>query len=227
LAQILKYGALPVSLEVAEVTSVSATLGTDQLRAGLIAGGIGLLLCALYLILYYRAVGVVAVLSLFFAGVLVYALIVVLGKTIGFTLTLAGVAGIIISIGVTVDSFIVYFERIRDEIREGRTVRQAADYGWVRARRTLLAADFVTLLAAIVLYVLSVGNVRGFAVGLGLATLVDIWMAFLFTRPAVSVLARNKWFQRGGGLTGIQVKNKLNAPANAVPSPKQVATSNV
>jgi preprotein translocase subunit SecD len=227
LAQILKYGALPVSLEVAEVTSVSATLGTDQLRAGLIAGGIGLLLCALYLILYYRAVGVVAVLSLFFAGVLVYALIVVLGKTIGFTLTLAGVAGIIISIGVTVDSFIVYFERIRDEIREGRTVRQAADYGWVRARRTLLAADFVTLLAAIVLYVLSVGNVRGFAVGLGLATLVDIWMAFLFTRPAVSVLARNKWFQRGGGLTGIQVKNKLNAPASAVPLPKQVSTSNV
>jgi preprotein translocase subunit SecD len=153
--------------------------------------------------------------------------VVVLGKTIGFTLTLAGVAGIIISIGVTVDSFIVYFERIRDEIREGRTVRQAADYGWVRARRTLLAADFVTLLAAVVLYVLSVGNVRGFALGLGLATLVDIWMAFLFTRPAVAILARNKWFQRGGGFTGLQVKNKLSGAASSSRSPKQGATASV
>ena len=227
LAQILKYGALPVSLEIAEVTSVSATLGTDQLRSGLIAGAIGLLLVAIYLIVYYRAVGVVAVLSLIFAGLLVYALVVVLGKTIGFTLTLAGVAGIIISIGVTVDSFIVYFERIRDEIREGRTVRQAADYGWVRARRTLLAADFVTLLAAVVLYILSVGNVRGFALGLGLATLVDIWMAFLFTRPAVAILARNKWFQRGGGFTGLQVRNKLSGAASSSVSPKQGATASV
>lgn len=218
LAQILKYGALPVSLEIAEVTSVSATLGIDQLRSGLIAAGIGLFLCALYLILYYRAVGLIAVLSLVFAGILIYSLVVVLGKTIGFTLTLAGIAGVIISIGVTVDSFIVYFERIRDEIREGRTVRQAADYGWVRARRTLLAADFVTLLAAVVLYVLSVGNVRGFAFALGLATLADLWMAFLFTRPVVALIAKNKWFQAGGGFTGLKVRNKAPGIAASAPA---------
>ena len=211
LAQILKFGALPISLEIAEVTSVSATLGLDQLRSGLIAGAIGLALVGLYLILYYRAVGIVAILSLVFAGALVYATVVVLGKTIGFTLTLAGVAGIIVAIGITVDSFVVYFERIRDELREGRTVRQAADYGWVRARRTLLAADFVSLLASVVLYVLSVGNVRGFAFALGLTTLIDLWMAFLFTRPAVALLARNKWFQKSGRLTGLRVKKQVEA----------------
>lgn len=209
LSQILKYGALPVSLEIAEVTSISATLGFDQLRSGLIAGAIGLALVGLYLFFYYRAVGVVAILSIIVAGLLVYGTVVVLGKTIGFTLTLAGVAGIIVAIGITVDSFVVYFERIRDEMREGRTVRQAADYGWVRARRTLLAADFVSLLAAVILYVLSVGNVRGFAFALGLTTLIDLWMAFLFTRPAVALLARSKWFQKGGRLTGIRVRPQV------------------
>lgn len=208
LSQILKYGALPVSLEIAEVTSISATLGFDQLRSGLIAGAVGLGLVGLYLFIYYRAVGVVAILSILFAGLLVYGTVVVLGKTIGFTLTLAGVAGIIVAIGITVDSFVIYFERIRDEMREGRTMRQAADYGWVRARRTLLAADFVSLLGAVVLYVLSVGNVRGFAFALGLTTLIDLWMAFLFTRPTVALLARSKWFQQGGRLTGLKVRNQ-------------------
>lgn len=209
LSQILKYGALPVSLEIAEVTSISATLGFDQLRSGLIAGAIGLVLVGLYLFGYYRAVGLIAIFSILLAGLLVYGTIVVLGKTIGFTLTLAGVAGIIVAIGITVDSFVVYFERIRDEMRDGRTVRQAADYGWVRARRTLLAADFVSLLAAVVLYVLSVGNVRGFAFALGLTTLIDLWMAFLFTRPVVALLARSKWFQKGGRFTGIRVRTQV------------------
>ncbi len=134
---------------------------------------------------YYRALGVVAVLSLLIAGVILYLTLIVMSKTIGFTLTLAGVAGAIVAIGITADSFIVYFERIRDEIREGRSLRQACDTGWVRARRTLLAADFVSLLAAVVLYVLSVGSVRGFAFVLGLTTLIDVIVAFWFTHPLV------------------------------------------
>ncbi|MFY9330254.1 MAG: protein translocase subunit SecD [Candidatus Nanopelagicales bacterium] len=203
LANVLNYGALPVTLEVAEITSVSPTLGSDQLRGGIIAGLIGLAIIIVYLMGYYRALGVVAVLSLLLAGVLTYAAFVALGNTIGFTLTLAGIAGAIVAIGITADSFIVYFERIRDEIRNGRSLRQAAESGWVRARRTILAADFVTLLAAIVLYVVSVGNVRGFAFALGLTTIVDVLIAFLFTRPMVAVFARSRWMQRGSWLTGL------------------------
>ena len=203
LANVLNYGALPVTLEVAEITSVSPTLGSDQLRGGIIAGLIGLVIITIYLLGYYRALGIVAVLSLFLAGGITYAAFVALGNTIGFTLTLAGIAGAIVAIGITADSFIVYFERIRDEIRSGRSLRQAAESGWVRARRTIIAADFVTLLAAIVLYVVSVGNVRGFAFALGLTTLVDVLIAFMFTRPLVTVFARSSWMQRGGWLTGL------------------------
>jgi len=206
LANVLKFGALPITLDVQSVDSVSPTLGSDQLRAGILAGILGLLLVVIYLLVYYRALGVVAVLSLLVAAALTYFLFVVLGRTIGFTLSLAGVAGAIIAIGITADSFVVYFERIRDEIREGRTLRQACDAGWIRSRRTILAADFVSLLAAVVLYVVSVGNVRGFAFTLGLTTVIDVFVAFLFTRPLVSLLARNPWFSQGGPWTGLDPK---------------------
>lgn len=203
LANVLKYGALPVTLEVVDVTSVSATVGGDQLRAGIIAALIGLGLVSLYLLLYYRLLGLVAVLSLAVAGLILYLAVVIFSKTIGLTLTLAGVAGAIVAVGITADSFIVYFERMRDELRDGRTLRQACDSGWIRARRTLLAADFVTLLAAVVLYFLSVGSVRGFAFILGLTTVIDLVMAFWFTHPIVVLLGRTKLMQSGSKLTGL------------------------
>jgi preprotein translocase subunit SecD len=182
---------------------VSATVGGDQLRAGIIAGLLGLALVMLYLLFYYRALGVVAILSLVMAGVIVYLTLLVMSKSIGLTLTLAGVAGAIVAVGITADSFIVYFERIRDEIRDGRSLRQACESGWVRARRTLLAADFISILAAVVLYLLSVGGVRGFAFVLGLTTAIDILVAFLFTHPVTVLLGRNSWMQRGSKLTGL------------------------
>jgi preprotein translocase subunit SecD len=203
LASILKFGALPITLDPVDVTTISPTVGNDQLVAGLIAGGIGLLLVLLYLLFYYRLLGVVAGLSLVVAGGLVYVVFVVLSKTVGLTLTLAGVAGAIVAIGVTADSFIVYFERIRDEIRDGKSLRQACDSGWIRARRTLLAADFVSLLAAVVLYLLSVGSVRGFAFVLGLTTLIDILIAFWFTHPVTVLLGRTKFMQKGSRWTGL------------------------
>ncbi len=203
LANVLKYGALPVTLEPVDITTISPTVGSDQLRAGIIAGLLGLLLVAIYLIAYYRALGIVAVLSLGVAGLILWLTFIVLSKTIGLTLTLAGVAGAIVAIGITADSFIVYFERIRDEIREGRSLRQACDSGWVRARRTLLAADFVSLLAAIVLYFLSVGSVRGFAFVLGLTTLIDVLVAFWFTHPVTVLMGRSAWMQRGSKWTGL------------------------
>ncbi|MFN8167221.1 MAG: protein translocase subunit SecD [Candidatus Nanopelagicales bacterium] len=203
LANVLKYGSLPVSLEVSSVEQLSPTLGDDQLRAGLIAGALGLLLVIIYLVAYYRALGLVAVASLLVAAVITYELFVILGRQLGFTLSLAGVAGAIVAIGITADSFVVYFERIRDEIREGRSLRAAGDQGWIRARRTILAADFVSLLAAVVLYFLSVGSVRGFAFTLGLTTLVDVAVAFLFTRPLVSLLMRTSWFTSGKPWTGL------------------------
>ncbi len=203
LANILKFGALPITLDPVDVTTISPTIGKDQLQAGLIAGGIGLLLVILYLLFYYRILGIVAGLSLVVAGGLVYAIFVVLSKTIGLTLTLAGVAGAIVAIGITADSFIVYFERIRDEIRDGKSLRQACDSGWIRARRTLLAADFVSILAAVVLYLLSVGSVRGFAFVLGLTTLIDVLVAFWFTHPVAVLLGRTKFMQKGSRWTGL------------------------
>ena len=203
LAQVLKYGALPVSLEVDEVQQISPTLGADQLRAGLIAGGFGLLLVIIYLLLYYRALGAIAVVSLFAAAAMTYFVFIILGRGIGFTLTLAGVAGAIVAIGITADSFVIYFERIRDEIREGKRLRIAVEQGWTRARRTILAADFVSLLAAAILFYLSVGSVRGFAFTLGLITFVDIAVAFLFTRSLVTRLASSKWMNKGSAMTGV------------------------
>ncbi len=214
LANILKYGALPVTLEAVDITSVSPTVGSEQLRAGLLAGLLGLVLVMVYLTIYYRALGIVAMVSLIIAAVISYLVFVVMSKSIGLTLTLAGVAGAIVAIGITADSFIVYFERIRDEIREGRTLRQACASGWVRARRTLLAADFVSLLAAVVLYLLSVGSVRGFAFVLGLTTLIDVLVAFWFTHPIVVLLGRTGWMQRGSRWTGLD-PDRLGAPSVA------------
>ena len=203
LANVLKFGALPLTFDAGEVQEVSATLGGDQLTAGLIAGIIGLALVVLYSLLYYRGLGLVTVASLMVAATLAYGLVVLLGWQIGFRLSLAGIAGLIVAIGITADSFIVYFERIRDEVRDGKTLRVAVETGWNRARRTILAADFVSFLAAVVLYVLSVGGVRGFAFTLGLTTLLDIFIVFLFTKPLVTILARTKFFGQGHKLSGL------------------------
>ncbi len=212
LANTLKYGALPLSFENSQVEVVSATLGTDQLHAGLLAGGLGLLAVVVYSILYYRILGIVTVLGLALSGALLYAAIAILGKQIGFALSLAGIAGFIVSVGITADSFVVYFERLKDEIREGRTPRSAADRAWVRARRTILSADTVSFLAAVILYFLSVGSVRGFAFTLGLSTVIDVAVVFLFTRPLVSWLSRFPWFTNPT-VSGMAVGANATAPA--------------
>ena len=198
LANVLKFGALPLTFVPQQEEVVSPTLGTDQLRSGLIAGGIGLLAVVIYSLLYYRALGIVTVLSLVVSGLLTYAAVAILGQQIGFALSLAGIAGFIVAVGITADSFVVYFERLKDEIKEGRTPRSAVDRAWVRARRTILSADTVSLLAAVILYFFAVGNVRGFAFTLGLSTLLDVVVVFLFTRPLVSWLSRFAWFSRSG-----------------------------
>ncbi|MDP1879008.1 MAG: protein translocase subunit SecD, partial [Actinomycetota bacterium] len=230
LANVLKYGALPVTLEPVDITTVSATVGSDQLRAGIIAGLLGLLLVCVYLVLYYRALGFVAVFSLVIAAVMLYLTFIVLSKSIGLTLTLAGVAGAIVAIGITADSFIVYFERIRDEIREGRSLRVACDTGWIRARRTLLAADFVSILAAVVLYLLSVGSVRGFAFVLGLTTIIDVIVAFLFSHPLTVLMGRTSWMQRGSKWTGLDPDRLgghtlVGSPTTATATRRRRATS--
>ncbi len=196
LANVLKYGALPLTFVAQEEQTVSPTLGGDQLRSGLLAGGLGLLAVVLYSLLYYRALGFVTIASLVVSGALTYAMICLLGQQIGFALSLAGIAGFIVAVGITADSFVVYFERLKDEIKEGRTPRAAVDRAWVRARRTILSADTVSFLAAIILYFVSVGSVRGFAFTLGLSTLLDVVVVFLFTRPMVSLLSRYSWFSR-------------------------------
>jgi preprotein translocase subunit SecD len=203
LANVLKYGALPLTFDAGDVQQISATLGSDQLRAGLIAGGIGLFLVVLYSLLYYRGLGFVTVASLCVSAVLTYGMVVLLGWQLGFRLSLAGVAGLIVAIGITADSFIVFFERLRDEVREGRTLRVAVENGWVRARRTILAADFVSFLAAVILYVLSAGSVRGFAFTLGLTTLIDIVVVFMFTKPMLTLLARTEFFGQGHRVSGL------------------------
>jgi preprotein translocase subunit SecD len=207
LANVLKYGALPLAFDRGEVQQVSPTLGADQLNAGLLAGALGLGLVMIYSLLYYRGLGIVTVGSLTVAGGLIYLLFLLLGKWIGFTLTLAGIAGAIVAIGVTADSFIIYFERIRDEMREGRTLRTAVETGWVRARRTILVADFVSLIAASLLYFFAVGGVRGFAFTLGLTTLVDLVVVFVFTKPLVALLSRVTFFNSGHSLSGFSSKS--------------------
>ncbi len=203
LANILKYGALPLAFDVSEVSNVSATLGGEQLRAGIIAGIIGLVLVVGYCFLYYRGLGIVVVASLGIAGILTYASMVLLGSSVGFALNLPGIAGAIVAIGITADSFVIYFERIRDEVREGRSLRTAVETGWRRARQTILIADTVTMLSALVLFVLAIGSVRGFAFTLGLTTLIDVVVVFLFTKPLMTLLARTKFFGGGHKFSGL------------------------
>ncbi|MGE3287508.1 MAG: protein translocase subunit SecD [Pseudonocardia sp.] len=192
LAGVLRYGSLPLSFASSEAQTVSATLGLASLEAGLIAGGVGLVLVFVYCLFYYRVLGVLTILSLVLSGVIVYAVLVLLGRWIGFTLDLAGVAGFIVAIGITADSFVIYFERLKDEVREGRSFRSAVPRGWVRARRTILSADAVSFLASAVLYILAVGQVKGFAFTLGLATVLDLVVVFLVTHPLVELAARSK-----------------------------------
>lgn len=222
LATVLSYGALPLTFKVSTVSIVSPTLGGSQLEAGLLAGAIGLLLVFLYVIFYYRGLSAVAISSLVIAGALTYSLAVLLGPVIGFTLSLAGVAGLIVAIGITADSFVVFFERLRDEVREGRTLRTAVEHGWTRARRTIIASDFVSFLAAAVLYWRTIGSVKGFAFTLGLTTVIDIVVVFMFTKPLVTLLSRTDFF--GGGhkwsgldperLGGTRVSMGADAPAS-------------
>jgi preprotein translocase subunit SecD len=191
LANVLKYGSLPLSFESSEAQTVSATLGLTSLRAGLVAGGIGLLLVLLYSLLYYRLLGLLTALSLVASGAMVFATLVLLGRYINYTLDLAGIAGLIIGIGTTADSFVVFFERIKDEIREGRSFRSAVPRGWGRARKTILSGNAVTFLAAAVLYVLAIGEVKGFAFTLGLTTLLDTVVVFLVTWPLVYLASKS------------------------------------
>ncbi|MCE6996648.1 protein translocase subunit SecD [Saccharothrix sp. S26] len=192
LANVLKYGSLPLSFEASEAETVSATLGLASLEAGLIAGGIGLLLVFIYCLFYYRLLGVLTILSLALSGVVVYAVLVLLGRLIGFTLDLAGIAGFIVSIGITADSFVVFFERLKDEMREGRSFRSAVPRAWVRSRRTILSADAVSFLASAILYVIAVGQVKGFAFTLGMSTVLDLVVVFLVTHPLVSMISKSK-----------------------------------
>jgi len=219
LANVLKYGALPLAFDRGEVQQVSPTLGSDQLHAGILAGALGLGLVLLFSLLYYRALGLVTVGSLAIAGTILYLLFLVLGKSIGFTLTLAGIAGAIVSIGITADSFIVFFERIRDEAREGRSLRSAVESGWARARRTIIVADTVSILAAVLLYFFAVGGVRGFAFTLGLTTLIDLLIVFIFTKPIVTVIAKMNFFASGHPLSGFSEKSigrkKTSTPLEA------------
>ena len=207
LANILKFGALPLNFEPSQVETVSPTLGGEQLRVGLLAGGIGLALVVLYCLVYYRGLGLVVIGSLGVAALATYASMVVLGEAMGFTLNLPAIAGAIVAIGVTADSFVIYFERIRDEIRDGRSLRSALMTGWTKARPTILVADMVSILSAIVLFILAVGGVKGFAFSLGLTTLLDLAVCFFFTKPLVLLLGHTKFFGEGHRLSGLDASH--------------------
>jgi preprotein translocase subunit SecD len=226
LANALKYGALPLNFQTLTNTSVSATLGSDQLKAGLLAGGIGLALVVVYSLIYYRALGLVTIASLLVSGGLTYAMLVILGKQIDFTLTLAGIAGFIVAVGITADSFVVFFERIKDEVHEGRTARVAIPRAWERSRRTIISADTVSLLAAVILYYFAAGDVRGFAFTLGLSTLLDLIVVFLFTHPIVSLFSRSAAFGSGRftGLNHMRASGMALATAGG-PDPELVTVS--
>ncbi|MFD0903565.1 protein translocase subunit SecD [Actinomadura sediminis] len=224
LANVLKYGALPLEFEQSSIDEVSSTLGSDQLTGGLIAGAIGLALVVLYCMVYYRGLGLVAVSSLAVASAITYLAVVVLGENMGFRLSLPHIIGLIVSIGITADSFIVYFERLRDELRAGRKLRPSVETAWKRARRTILVADAVTFLAALVLYFLAVGGVAGFAFAMGLTTLIDVIVVFFFTKPLVAVLSRTRFFGQGHPLSGVDAR-RLRREPGAVPASAARPTS--
>jgi preprotein translocase subunit SecD len=218
LALVLRYGSLPVELERQSVQTVSASLGEDSLRAGVIAGVVGLVLVALYMLLYYRALGVVMIVGVGISGALLYSIVSWMGETRGLALTLAGVTGIIVSIGVTVDSYVVFFERLKDEVKAGRTLRTSTERAFKRAFRTILAADISSFLGAAVLWWLTVGSVRGFAFFLGLSTVLDVIVAWFFTRPTVILLSRNRFFTEMPGFgvaRGLASSRALARPAVA------------
>jgi len=205
LANQLNYGALPVTFKQQNIESVSPELGRNQLTAGLIAAAIGLGLVVIYSFLYYRGLGLVSVSSLIVAGILAFLSVVLLSKysSSGFSLSLSGIAGLIVAIGITADSFVVYFERLRDEVRDGKSLRPAVESGWKRARRTILVSDTVSFLAALLLWYFSISDVKGFAFTLGLTTIIDVVVVFLFTKPMVTILARTKFFSIGHPLSGL------------------------
>ena len=214
LATELNFGALPVKLDRLTVQTVSPTLGKSSLQAGLISGLVGLALVMLYVIFYYRLLGLVVVAGLAVTGALLWSIIAIMGQTFNTTIDLAGVIGIIVSIGITVDSYIVYFERLKDEARSGRTVRTSVDRGFKSAFRTVLAADFVSLLGAVVLYEFSIGPVQGFALFLGISTLLDVFVTYFFTRPFVILLGRSRSATEAKGMG---VASGLGIHAEAVP----------
>jgi preprotein translocase subunit SecD len=197
LAPLISSGALPLKLDPQNRTTVSATLGADSLHAGLVAGAIGIGLVFLYVLLYYRGLGLVIWVGLAIAAALNFGIVILMGKLMGFTLTLAGIAGLIVAVGISADTYVVFFERLKDEVREGKTLRTSVDRGWQRSFHTLVSANSVSFAAALVLYLLAIGPVRGFAFTLGLATLIDFFAAWFFARPAVSLLTRTRLFQEG------------------------------
>jgi len=209
LATSLKYGALPITFdkEKTVILRIGPSLAGDQLTAGITAGIAGLVLVMIYCLFYYRGLGLVVIASLLVAGATTYALVLLLAKSAGFTLTLPGIAGLIVAVGITADSFIVFFERIRDEMRSGKSMRVAVEAGWVRARGTCVAADSVSILAAVVLYIFAAGVVKGFAFALGLSTIIDLVVFFWFTHPMVSWLARFPFFYKGHKLSGLDAEN--------------------
>lgn len=220
LANSLKFGALPISFDKDVTTEdIGPSLAGDQLSAGLTAGGIGLGLVMLYCLLYYRGLGLVVVSSLFVAAGITYAMVLLLSESAGFTLTLPGIAGFIIAVGITADSFVIYFERIRDEMREGKSMRVAVETGWARARVTRFAANTVNLLAALILYLFATGAVKGFGFALGLSTLIDLAVLFWFTKPLVSWLAQFKAFNSGRKWSGLSPET-LGMDAPVVRAPK-------
>ncbi len=221
LATSLKFGALPVRFNKdINVQTIGASLAGNQLQAGIWAGALGLFAVMLYCLAYYRGLGMVVVSSLFVAGALTYTMVMLLSEGAGFTLTLPGIAGLIVAVGITADSFIVFFERIRDEMRDGKSLRVAVESGWVRARNTCLAADAVSLLAAVVLFIFAAGVVKGFAFALGLSTVIDLVVFFWFTKPLVSWLARYPFFYRGRPMSGLSAESlgidSINVVGNRV-----------
>ena len=203
----LKYGALPLTFELNNSSFEGPTLAGNQLAAGLYAGLLGLLLTILYLFFYYRGLGLLAVASTLVAMGLTYVLVLLLGAGLDFTLTLPGLAGFIIAIGISIDSFIIYFERIRDEMREGKSIRTAVETGWTITNRTKLAANTVTILAALLIYIFAIGVVKGFAFALGLSTLIDLVVIFFFTKPLMTLLARTNFFGRGHRYSGLDARH--------------------
>jgi preprotein translocase subunit SecD len=219
LANSLKYGALPLKFKVPVVSEEGPTLAADQLSAGLLAGAVGLFLVLVYCLLYYRGLGLVVLFSLVIAGAITYAVVLAMSQAVNFTLTLPGIAGLIVAVGITADSFIVYFERIRDEMRSGKSMRVAVEAGWVRARATCLAADTVSLLAAVVLYIFSIGVVKGFAFALGISTVIDLVVFFWFTKPMVSYLATFRFFYSGHKWSGLSPDHVgTNRPTSTRPA---------